>query len=128
MSSILSRRQLVAGAVSFPLSSNVIAENNSPDVELIGLCAQYRKLMAALDCIVEMPRGSDPGYLLVNRVLDAMVPVDAAIMSIPARTIEGLKAKAAIAGRSRQGFLDVDNDAGLDERMVWSIVRDLLNS
>lgn len=126
MSPLVSRRGLMAGLAGSAIPTAARALTANPDAQLLALCNQFQELAVKLDQLVEMPAGFDPGYRQILNVLNSMDFVDPAITSVPARTIAGMRAKAEIASWSRHGNLNVDNNANLDERMAWSIVRDII--
>ena len=124
MSSILSRRRMIAGVLGMPVVSSPAA-NLGIDSALLQRCNEFRGLAAEFERIIELPAGADPGYRALQRVMWLMEGIEVPITETPANTFAGLKAKAEIAKWVRQGNCHVDNDACLDERMTWSIVRAL---
>jgi hypothetical protein len=71
-----------------------------------------------------------PKQKAIDREMDGLIdrlgPVEAAIAATPARTIAGLCVKARAANWSREGLIDPLGEQCTDERMAWSIVRDLM--
>jgi hypothetical protein len=62
----------------------------------------------------------------MDDLLDRLGPVEEAIVATPARTIAGLYVKARAANWSREGQIDPMVQECTDERLAWSIVRDLM--
>jgi hypothetical protein len=127
MSWLLSRRNVIAALAGLPSSANASCNNSNPDTPLLRLGDEFKRLAATLDDLLGLPAGADQDHRGLLCVLKEMEPVEAAIASCRAETIAGMRAKAEVANWSRQGDLNVDNDACLDARMARSIMRDLLN-
>ncbi len=101
----------------------------SPDAELIRLCAEFHQLEADYRrLLVAEARAEDsrsPDLDAVRTALEAGAGLHAATMEaiteLPARTREGLRAKA----RATMAFYTPDFPKDYPcERMVWSVMRD----
>jgi hypothetical protein len=70
------------------------------------------------------------GYNEIKREQDALhielLPIEAAIISAPATTLEGMKVKARVVYWCRQGEVDVNPTDATDNRVTASIIRDLM--
>jgi hypothetical protein len=99
---------------------------NHLDAQLVASCSEYLKLGRSLDRLIVLPAGEDVGHARVTKVLQELETVEAHVINLRARSFQGLQAKALIAEWVRQGNLNVDDGASWDERIAWSIVRDLI--
>jgi hypothetical protein len=122
------RRSVVAGFAVLPAMSR---DEGSPDAELIALGRQFDAITSAFDDAFRQVRpGNDLKQKALDRKMDGLLdllgPVEAAIVATPARTIAGLYVKARAANWSREGLIDPLAEECTDERMAWSIVRDLI--
>ena len=97
----------------------------SPDAELIALGDQFNHLTDTWD---ELARLTDHTYDGVDNIglIETMNPIEAAIVAIPAKTIDGLFVKARAANWSREGRINPEQEESTDKKMAWSIVRDLI--
>lgn len=106
----------------------------SADAELIALCARYVARARAFCAVGQhtwtMPF-SDPEYVRCEALSSAMVPglhaMEGEITDTPARTVQGLAAKAEAARHQLSG--DADRDIGpMDpgNALAWSLIRETL--
>jgi hypothetical protein len=116
----LSRRDVVSGlAVAPALSvSTAVAGPNLVDVELVVLGRQLDSVPAALD------GASDHDEAMV--LLDRIETITAAMVSTPAKTLNGLYIKARATAWALQDDLDPTKELSINDRLAASIVRDLL--
>lgn len=125
----LSRRSLLGGLTSLgtpPSLRASIGLLERPDTDLLAICSDYQKWADELGRLVDLPVGSDPGDRMLWHVLDTMDLIEPTLVGTPACTLDGLRAKAAIVSWSRDGVLEDDPDGTLAERLVSSLLRDLL--
>ena len=123
----LSRRALVTALVCAPVVSNVAIcpPLSSPDATLIALGDQFNQLTGIWD---ELARQTNDTYLNVDIIglVEAINPIENAIVTTHAKTIEGLLVKARAANWSREGRIFPEQEETTDKKMAWSIVRDLV--
>src|ERR1700676_184420 len=118
----VSRRTLLMALSCAPGVSNIAIRQrvNSPDTELIALGAQFDCLAQTWDHI---ERQSNHTYeTFIVGLIEAINPIEAAIVASRAKTIEGLLVKARAANWSREGHIYPEEEISTDERMAWSIV------
>ena len=122
-----SRRNLLTALVCAPgISREAISENLcSPDAELIALGAQFDALTRIWDDIAVQTNDTYKNFDIIG-LIKKTNPIEAAIVSTRAKTIEGLLVKARAANWSREGHIYPEAEEWTDKRMAWSIVRDLI--
>jgi hypothetical protein len=116
----LSRRAVVGGlAIGSTLSAaSGAAVLNSPDAELIALGRQLDSIPAALD------RASEYDEAMV--LLEQIDILSNAIVTTPAKTLQGLYVKARATAWALQDDPDPMKESSINNRVAASIVRDLL--
>lgn len=124
---VLALSVAAVAAVAAPVAQN-------PDAELIALCTAYvvqaREFCAVGQHTWEMPM-SNPEWIRCHDLACAMVPgmdaLEVQITDTPARTIEGLRAKANAARYQLSG--DADRDTGPmdpENALAWSLIQETL--
>jgi hypothetical protein len=117
-----SRRAVVCLLASAPAVPAAVpaaaADAISPDAELIALVRQLDLIPAALD------RTGDHDEAMA--LLDKIDSLSAAVVAKPAKTLEGLCAKARATGWALQDGFDPTKESSITTRVAASIVRDLL--
>jgi hypothetical protein len=126
-----SRRTALLGLSGFwfdranPFTAHKQSSLPHPDTKLLDACRAFRDQAAEMDRIIANPE-SDPGDQALWRVLNAMDGIEPTILKATAFTRQGLRAKARIVSWTRDGCLGDDPEGRLDERLLASILRDLL--
>ena len=115
-----SRRALLAGLAIVPLAQLSTEAMVADDVKLIILGRKFDTLAAEIDHSIE--RGPD----IAMDALEQFSHVTAEILTIHAKTIDGLRVKARAACWALLGDLDPVDGSTLDKSMALSIVRDLI--
>ena len=87
----LTRRSILALAASLPAG----AMATGADVELLWLGQEFLRVAGQLDAVLEGPV-SDEECVTLNQIMLDMDAIEDAIISQPATTIAGLKAKALV--------------------------------
>ncbi len=108
------------------VSSAAICEQlPSPDAELIALGDRFNHLTDTWD---ELARQTNHTYENVDIIglIETIDPIEVAIVATRAKTIEGLLVKARAANWSREGHINPEKEECTDQKMAWSIVRDLI--
>jgi hypothetical protein len=117
----LSRRSILYSAVSVSVfAASGLAAASSADAHLLALGRDHEAAAAQLDFAIE--HGTDVAW----DVLEKLGCVRAEILTIQAKTIDGMRVKARAACWALLGDLDSANDTTLDNSMALSIVRDLI--
>ena len=132
-----SRRRLLAGAPAALALSGVAALPPGPpnlDADLIALCAAYVSQARAFCAVGQHTHDmlcSDPEWIRCHELACAMVPemyrLEAEVTDTPARTVEGLLAKAEATRHQLSGDADRDTspmDPG--NALAWSLVQETL--
>jgi len=115
-----SRRALLAGLAIVPLAQLSAEAMAKDDAKLIILGRKLDILAAEIDHSIE--RGPDIAF----DALEQFSRITAEILTIQAKTIEGLSVKARAACWALLGDLDPVDNSSLDKSMALSIVRDLI--
>jgi hypothetical protein len=118
----LSRRELVV-ALAMPavaLRATIETETPPSDAHLVALGCEFDKVTAQIDDAID--QGSD----INEEAFNELSRIDAEIVALPAKTVEGLRVKARAACWALLGDLDPGNEPTTDKRMALSIVRDLI--
>jgi hypothetical protein len=115
-----SRRALLAGLVGVPAAQFATRATTSDDAKLIGLGRTFDTLAAEIYHAIEL------GLDIAMDVLEQFGRVGAEILTIQAKTIDGLSMKARAVCWALLGDLGSANDTTLDKSMPLSIVRDLI--
>lgn len=121
------RRRLLLGLSGLPLAAHSQrAEAVNADSELVALGQQFTELAAEFDFLLAQPISHDPGCQKFFDLIGRLEPVEDRLTDLPATSIRGLAVKAQVAHWSKQGVIDPSSYSCLDDRMTWSIVRDIL--
>jgi len=115
-----SRRALLAGLATVPVAQFSAGAMAIDDAKLTILGGKFDALAAEIDRSIEF--GPD----VAMDALDQFSHITAEILTIQAKTIEGLSVKARAACWALLGDLDPADDVTLDKSMALSIVRDLI--
>lgn len=110
--------QLAAGTAAVSFAGTPAHAVPHPDAEVLRLCAEWHTAKAAGDALYAHVRDLDDERRLedeIDAATDWLVGVERGLEALPARTLEGVKAKASVARR-----LD-----GSD-RMAHAVISDLL--
>ena len=91
-------------------------QTNGDDIALLTLGHQFDALSAKLD----------DGLDIAWETLEEFSQVETQIIATPATTIEGLCVKARVTCWAQLGDLDPSEHSTANERMAFSIVRDLI--
>lgn len=123
----LSRRAMMTALTSTTVASSVAICQplQSPDATLIALGDKFNHLTATWD---DLARRTNDTYENVDIIglIETIDPIEKAIVATPAKTIEGLLVKARAANWSREGRINPELEQSTDQKMAWSIVRDLI--
>lgn len=114
-----------AAACALPVVSGVEAKRTTVDDELVRLGQEFHELAAKVDTLIGATTPSSNDDELFS-VLKAMGQIEAAIVRKPAESLFGLQVKARAALWAREGYLDPENEATLEQKMLWSLAEDLL--
>lgn len=118
----VSRRAFVVGAgVTSVLSvRSTIAETkaNSPDAQLIALGRELEAIPKALERACEHDQAI--------AILDRIDTLTAAIVAMPAKSLNGLYVKARATSWALSGDFDPSTETSNDMRVVVSLLRDLI--
>jgi hypothetical protein len=119
---VISRRSVLNSlAISTMLSATVFpVEVSAADTHLIELGYAFDALAEEIDRSIEHARDINMD------VLEKFSQVTAEILTIQAKTIDGLRVKARAACWGSLGDLDPTENMTLDRSMALSIVRDLI--
>ncbi len=119
-----------AGAVAIGTVPPIGAAAEHPDTELLAACRSFSRLYGEIQRIDA--DGDDTPESECNGIVDAWWDGLNAIIDMPARTPEGIQAKAG-ATRIALEYLatpmldqTVDVDGRGHERLAWSLVNDML--
>ena len=119
-----------AGAVAIGTVPAIGAAAKRPDAELLAACRSFNRLYGEIQRI-DADRDDTPESEC-NAIVDAWWAELNAIIDMPARTPEGIQAKAG-ATRIALEYLatpmldqTVDVDGRGHERLAWSLVNDML--
>jgi hypothetical protein len=115
-----SRRALLAGLATVPVAQFATERMATDDAKLIALGGKFDILAAEIDHSIE--RGPD----IAMDALEQFSHIGAEILTIQAKTIDGLRVKARAACWALLGDLNRSSDTTLDKSMALSIVRDLI--
>jgi hypothetical protein len=115
-----SRRALLVGLAIVPLAQLSTEAMAADDAKLIIFGRKFDAAAAEIDHAIELELD------IAMDVLERFGHVGAEILTIEAKTIDGLRVKARAACWALLGDLDPANDATLDKSMALSIVRDLI--
>lgn len=115
-----SRRTLLAGLATVPVAQFATERMTTDDAKLIALGGKFDILAAEIDHSIES--GSD----ITIDALEQFSQIGAEILTIQAKTIDGLRVKARAACWALLGDLDPSDNMTLDRSMALSIVRDLI--
>ena len=129
------RKLLTAAPAAMVLAGAGTAVAHQPDAELIALCARYVALNREF-CNVGAHTWemlcSDPEWIRCHEAGCAMVPglhaLEDEIADTPARTLQGIRAKAEAARHQLSG--DADRDTGPidpENGLVWALVLETLD-
>lgn len=119
---VLNRRSVLGSLATstFLAATTLPVEASSADTSIIELGYEFNSLAAQIDHAIET------GLDVSMDVLEQFSRVGAEILTIQAKTIDGLRVKARAACWALLGDLDPAEDATLDKSMALSIVRDLI--
>ena len=115
-----SRRFVLRGLASAPVTPFAAGKIHTADATLIVLGAEFSNLAAKIDHAIE--DGTDIAW----EVLHQLDGVEAEIVATPATTIDGLCVKARAACWALLGDFDSVDQSTTDRRMMASIARDLM--
>jgi hypothetical protein len=123
----LSRRTLLTALICAPgISSQAVAGLPcSPDSDLIAFGDQFDHLTRTWDSVARQTNHTYNNFDIIG-LTEVINPIESAIVATRAKTIEGLLVKARAANWSREGRINPEAEASTDEKMAWSIVRDLI--
>lgn len=122
-----SRRRLLLGLFGLPLTFHSDeADAVNADAELVALGRRFAQLAAEFDFLLAQPISHDPDCCKFFGLIERLEPVEYRLTNLPATSIRGLSVKVEVARWSKQGVIDPSSHTCLDDRMAWSIVRDLL--
>ena len=131
--STISRREALSGLAIIPAISTttISAEANSSDKDLIALGREFDTITTTLDdALSRAPPSNELGQKIYRQQLDDLFhrlgSAKVAIEAAEAKTLEGLQAKARVVCWARLGDLDPFGQTSMDQRMAFSIVRDLI--
>jgi hypothetical protein len=118
----ISRRVALGSLATSPLLAIAMpaAAASSADAHLLALGRDHEVAAAQLDFAIE--HGTDVAW----NDLEKLGRVGAEILTIQAKTIDGLRVKARAACWALLGDLDPIDNMTLDKSMALSIVRDLI--
>jgi hypothetical protein len=118
----ISRRAAFCSLAVSPLLATALprATASSADAQLLALGRKFDTLAAEIDHSIEHAPDINMD------ALEKFSHVTAEILTIQAKTIEGLSVKARAACWALLGDLDPIDDSTLDKSMALSIVRDLI--
>ena len=124
----LSRRTLLSALVCAPdVSNKAVSEQRcSPDAGLIVLGAEFDHLTRTWDTVARQTNHTYNNFDIIG-LIEVINPIEAAIVSTRAKTIEGLLVKARAAKWSREDRIYPEAEETTDKKMAWSIVRDLID-
>ena len=120
-----------AAAAALPALAAPAGTQVSPDAELLRLLAEMDALQRQADPIFDrawaLPSSSAEGKELLARaygLMDIWHERKRQVAALPARTTEGLRAKAKMA----MTFVDLhaDGTPSEDDMITWSVLRDVL--
>jgi hypothetical protein len=119
----LSRRAFVGGIT---LAPNLLGTKvSTPDDALVRLGCEFDRLTQIWDDWAYQTKNTYENVDILG-LIAKLDPIEAAIVSKRANTLDGLMVKARAANWSCQGRISPEKEASTDKRMAWSIVRDLL--
>jgi hypothetical protein len=117
----LSRRSILYSAISVPVfAASGLADEKMADAGLVSLGRQFDALAAEVDHSIEHAPDINMD------TLEKFSQITAEILTIQAKTIDGLNVKARAACWALLGDLDPTENMTLDRSMALSIVRDLI--
>lgn len=94
--------------------------NTEADADLLAFGREFETITNALDSAIAQKCD------IADDLLLKLGLIETAIISTPARSIQGFCVKARAACWARLGDLNPDDEATTDKRMALSIVRDLI--
>jgi hypothetical protein len=112
-------------ALALPSSSATTPKRRTADDELVRLGQEFHQLAAKVDGLLGATTPGSNDDALIS-VLKAMGDLEAVIVMTPAESLFGLQVKARAALWAREGYLDPENEATLEQKMLWSLAEDLL--
>jgi hypothetical protein len=126
MSRQLTRRSVLAALAGLaPISPS--PEQLSPDAKLIALGREFERITGLMDGLIRNSgRGNSDDERTLCHLIEELEPIERETVRTSAKTIAGLYVKARAAKWSREGQINPEAEHCTDERMAWSIVRDLM--
>ena len=118
----ISRRSALCSVTMLPLlgTSDEAPKKSASDVGIIKLGPQFDALAAELDHAI------DHGANIAWETLEKFDRILTEIIATPATTMEGLCVKARVACWARLGDLDAGEQCTAEDRVVLSMIRDLI--
>ena len=110
--------QLAAGTAAVSFAGTPAHAVPHPDAEVLRLCAEWHTAKAAGDALYTQVKSLEDGRRLedeIDAATDWLIGVEKGLKTLPARTLEGVKAKASVARR-----------LGNSDRMAHAVIADLL--
>jgi hypothetical protein len=138
----------LAGMVAVPSTIAIAATVDNPDREILELGLEYARLLrnsedvsaqkaraeeitrewhrwrAECDALDER-LGCDASWTAAEAITSDMSDIADKIAALPARTLEGLKVRAAVLKLIYSDEVDGRPDDTIDGRNVWAMIRDL---
>jgi hypothetical protein len=104
-----------------------VAQASARDAELLRLGREFLRLASALDALVDKASPHDgSGDQNLDRIMKDMDVIEEAILRQRATTVRGLRAKALVVNWAKCDDLNPDDIHYLADRMMLSLVQDLL--
>jgi hypothetical protein len=124
----INRRAIVLGsAASVGIGvSPVKPSAPDDDAELLRLAAKWTALAQRIDQLVPTLEHSEANHDEFFQTVEQLTERDTVILEMRAKTIPGLQAKAKIALWHQNGKQKTLAEETLEERMLWSLVLDLV--
>lgn len=110
--------RLTAGAAAVSFAGTACAGTPHPDAEVLRLCAEWHTAKAAGDALYTQVKSLEDELRMegeIDAATDWLVGVERGLEALPARTLEGVKAKASVVRR-----------LGNSDRMAHAVICDLL--
>jgi hypothetical protein len=128
-----SRRKFVANIACLPALTSADGLQNTrfdkysqaQDTKLISLGLHFDRLTRTWDDAALKTHNTYDNFDIVA-LIESINPIEAGIVSTQAKTIDGLLVKAHAANWSREGRINPEYERSTDQKMAWSIVRDLI--
>jgi hypothetical protein len=106
-------------------SARLYKYSQAQDKKLISLGLRFNSLTRTWDDVAIKTHHSYNNFDIIA-LIEAIIPIEADIVSTQAKTIDGLLVKARAANWSREGCINPEHEGSTDQKMAWSIVRDLI--